>query len=61
MNAYVGFNYGDSWTIRVYGKNLTDEYYYTGITENTATAHIFAELARPREGGVELVYRFAGN
>lgn len=59
VNAYVSFYRGDTWTVRLYGKNLTDEYYYSGIVENGSIGHIFADMGRPREGGVQVIYRFA--
>lgn len=59
VNAYLGFHYGDSWTIRAYGKNLTDEYYITGVVENSVLGGPFTYLARPREAGVQVIYRFA--
>lgn len=61
VNAYVSFHHGDTWTIRAYGKNLTDKYYFTGIVESSAVGHIYAEYGRPREAGVQVIYRFNGN
>ena len=58
LNLYASFHYGDNWTIRAYGKNLTDEYYSTSLEENGATGETRATLARPREGGVQVIYRF---
>lgn len=59
VNAYVSFNYGDSWTVNLFGKNLTDEYYLTGIIENSGPQHIHGDFGRPREYGAQLIYRFA--
>lgn len=59
LNAYLSFNYGDDWTVSLYGKNLTDEYYLTGIIENPGPQHIHGDFGRPREFGVQLVYRFS--
>ena len=61
LNAYLNFDYGESWTIRLYGKNLTDEYYFIGKIDNSGPQHIHGDFGRPREGGVQLVYRFSGN
>jgi iron complex outermembrane receptor protein len=58
LNTYLTFRRGDSWTVRAYGRNLTDEFFLSGITENSATGHLFADYARPREFGVGLTYRF---
>lgn len=59
VNAYLNFNYGEDWTLRLYGKNLTDEYYLTGAIENSGPQHIHGEFGRPREVGIQLVYRFS--
>ena len=59
LNLYLGFHYKQSWTVRAYGKNLTDEYYATGLVEINATGHTFSQLGRPLEAGVQLIYRFA--
>ena len=59
LNAYVSFNYGDSWTINLFGKNLTDEYYLSGMIENSADGHIQGDFGRPLEYGAQLIYRFA--
>ena len=61
LNAYLNFDYGESWTIRLYGKNLADEYYFIGKIDNSGPQHIHGDFGRPREGGVQLVYRFSGN
>ena len=61
LNAYVSFDYGESWTIRLYGKNLADEYYLIGKIDNSGPQHVHGDFGRPREGGVQLVYRFSGN
>ncbi len=61
LNAYLNFDYGDNWTIRLYGKNLTDKYYFIGMIDNSGPQHIHGDFGRPREGGVQLVYRFSGN
>ena len=61
LNAYLNFDYGESWTIRLYGKNLTDEYYFIGKIDNSGPQHIHGDFGRPRESGVQLVYRFSGN
>ncbi len=59
LNAYLNFHYGENWTIRLYGKNLTDEYYFVGMIDNSGPQHIHGDFGRPREGGVQLVYRFS--
>lgn len=61
LNAYVSFDYGESWTVRLYGRNLTDEYYFIGKIDNSGPQHVHGDFGRPREGGVQLVYRFSGN
>ena len=60
LNAFVSFHRGDSWTIRFYGKNLTDEYYFLGMLENGSVGSILGFAGRPREAGVQVIYRFAG-
>ena len=58
LNLYLSVHYGENWTVRAYAKNLTDEYYFTGSTENSTTGHTWINLGRPREGGVQIIYRF---
>ena len=61
LNAYVNFDYGESWTVRLYGKNLTDEFYFIGKIDNSGPQHIHGDFGRPLEGGIQVVYRFSGS
>jgi iron complex outermembrane receptor protein len=55
--TYVGAE--ENWEVSLFGKNLTDERYIVsgfanGLTQGRATAN----LGRPREWGLSLIYRF---
>ena len=59
VNAYVNLSYGESWTIRMYGKNLADEYYFIGMIDNSGPQHVHGDFGRPREAGVQVIYKFS--
>jgi len=60
LNTYLTLSKGDAWSLNLYGKNLTDEYYFTGMVESAAVGHILADFGRPREFGARLNVKFGG-
>jgi outer membrane receptor protein involved in Fe transport len=46
----------DRWRLSLYGKNITDEYYWVGVASGTET--IFRFPGMPREYGVRAAFRF---
>ncbi len=58
LNAYLTLQNHRNITLRVYGKNLTDEFYYNGYLENNGFSIITAQFGRPREAGVEVSWSF---
>ena len=57
LNGSVGiYSLDDNWEVSVWGKNLTDEYYWQQIASNANVVLRFA--GRPRTYGASLSYRF---
>lgn len=56
VNAYITLTYDDHVDFRIFGKNLGDQFYRTGIVE-TVGSH-YAEFGRPTEIGAEIKYRW---
>lgn len=57
LNGSVGlYSLDDNWEVSIWGKNLTDEYYWQQIATNANVVLRFA--GRPRTFGASLSYRF---
>ena len=57
LNGSIGiYSLDDHWDLSVWGKNLTDEYYWQQITSNANVVLRFAGM--PRTYGASLTYRY---
>ena len=57
LNGSIGiYSVDQNWELSVWGKNLTDEYYWQQITTNANVVMRFAGM--PRTYGASLTYRF---
>jgi iron complex outermembrane receptor protein len=48
----------DNWTLRLWGKNLTDVKYYFNDTESAGASGTAAVVAPPRTYGVSFNYKY---
>jgi len=62
INSYVlldlraGIRSPGNWTLSIYGRNVTDKYYWTGSTHLIDTENRFAGM--PATFGVQASYQF---
>ena len=60
IDAYITYvSVQNNWEVSLFGKNLTDEtYIVSGFANGLTQGRVTANLGRPREWGLSLVYRF---
>jgi outer membrane receptor protein involved in Fe transport len=57
LNASVGVHsLNDNWSVQLWGRNLTDEYYYPAVSSNANTVVRFP--GQPRTYGLSLTYKY---
>ncbi|MBW2368130.1 MAG: TonB-dependent receptor [Deltaproteobacteria bacterium] len=59
INGFVRFETAEGhWSFEAYGKNLTEEEYYTGMSEIFAPTDLIGQLGAPRMYGLQINYKY---
>lgn len=56
VGAQIGYQSDDNWRVMLWGKNITDEYYFNSVATTSDSAARLA--ARPRTYGITFGYRY---